>query len=212
MAISGRSGNVKATAATATTAAAEDFDLVAGTTASYQIVDTAMRHWDLNPNTAGRPRILVDGSTAGVPSYDVNYVQGIITFSSDPGSTAVTGDVEYVTASNIAAGRSWTLNVNADLFEATVFSSSGWREFTRNQQGGTVSVGAYHDGSTAPWFDNINLNLPVVLELYPDNSAGDRYECYAYMTGDSVDAAVDSLIGETLDFQVHGAIYYTTSA
>lgn len=211
MAIAGKNANVYITAQTATTSLAEDFDLVSGTTATYQIVSSSKRHWDVT--SATRPRILVSASTVGVPSYDVNYVQGIVTFSSAPASTAVTGDVEWVQASEVAEGRAWQLNVTQDLFETPIFGSGGWRTFSPNVVGATVNISRYAQGTTdgAEFFDLLNTDSQFIVELYADETAADKYEAYGYVTQDSIQGSVDGVFEESVDININGAVYYTTS-
>jgi len=214
MALAGKDANVYITAATPTTAAGETFNAVAGSSVSHQITASSKRHWEREPDTVGRPRMLVGGTTVGVPEYDINYVQGIITFASTV-SGAVTGDVEWLTSASIAEGREWQLSVDRDLFEVSTFDSGGWREFQENINGATASVSRYWStGGTGggEFFDMMNVEQDVILQLRPDESAGDAYEGYAKITADSVAAAVDGIVGESIDFTIDGALYYTTSA
>jgi len=213
MALAGKSANVYITATVPTTAAGEAFSAVGGSSVSHQINTAANRHWTRDPDTAGRPRMLVGGTTAGVPTYDVNYVQGIVTFASTV-SGAVTGDVEYLTASSIAEGREWSLTVDRDMFEISTFDSGGWREFQQNVNGAQASVGRYWSTGGlggGDFFDRINADTDCILEMYPSSTAGDKYEAYAYITADSVAVAVDGIVGEAIDFTIDGALYYTTS-
>lgn len=213
MALAGKDANVYITATTPTTALAEAFSAVAGSSVSHQIDSAAHRHWTRDPNTAGRPRMLIGGSTVGVPTYDVNYVQGIVTFASTV-SGVVTGDVEYLTASSVAEGREWSLQVDRDMFEVSTFDSGGWREFQQNVNGAQASVARYWStggGGGGDFFDRINTDTDCVLELYPSSTAGDRYEAYAFITSDAIGAAVDGIVGESIDFTIDGAVYWTTS-
>lgn len=213
MAIAGKSANVYITATTPTTATAEAFSAVAGSSVQWQITDTSKRRWTRDPDTATRPRILIGGSTAAVPEYDVNYVQGIVTMASTI-SGVITGDVEYLTASSVAEGREWSLAVDRDLFEVSTFDSGGWREFQQNVNGASASVGRYWStggGGGGEFFDRINADTDCVLEMRPDASAGDMYEAYAYISSDQIAAAVDGIVGESIEFTIDGAVYYTTS-
>ena len=214
MALAGKSASVKITATVPTTALAETFTAVAGSSVAYQIDDTTMRHWERNPNTTTRPRMLWGGSTAGVSSYTVNHVQGIVTFASTT-ATAVTGDVEYLTASAVAQGREWSLNVDRDMFEVSTFQSGGWREFQQNVNGAQVSIGRYFIGpgstSASEIFDRLNVDQDLIVELLPSDSAGDRYEGYAFITSDQIEASVDGIVGENFDLTIDGTLYYTTS-
>lgn len=213
MALAGKNANIYITATVPTTAAAEAFSAVAGSSVKWQITDAAKRHWTRDPDTATRPRIMIGASTAAVPAYDVNYVQGIVTMASTISGT-ITGDVEYLTASSIAEGREWSLNIDRDLFEVSTFDSGGWREFQQNVSGAQASVARYY--STNPVgagdiFDRMNADSDCILEMYPNTTAGDKYEAYAYITSDAISAAVDGIVGESVDFTIDGHVYYTTS-
>jgi len=213
MALAGKDANVYITASTPTTSLAEAFNAVGGSSVSHQITASTKRHWERIPDTVGRPRMLVAGSTVGVPSYDVNYVQGIVTFASTV-SGAVTGDVEWLTSASIAEGREWSLTVDRDLFEVSTFDSGGWRDYQENINGAQASVARYWStggGGGGEFFDRINVDQDVILSLRPDQAAGDAYEGYAKITANSVAAAVDGIIGESIDFTIDGALYYTTS-
>lgn len=210
MALAGKSANVKITSATATTATAETFSAVSGSSVAWRIDDATMRHWDRNPNTAGRPRMLISASTVGVPAYSVNYVQGIVTFASTTAGP-VTGDVEYVTSAVVADGREWSLNVDRDLFEVSTFESSGWRDFQQNMNGAQVSIARYHQSTESDLFDRLNVDQDVLVELLPSATAGDRYEGWAFITSDQIQAAVDGIVGESADLTIDGPLYYTTS-
>ena len=157
--------------------------------------------------------MLVAGTTVGVPEYDINYVQGIVTFASTV-SGAVTADIEWLTSASIAEGREWSLQVDRDLFEVSTFDSGGWREFQENINGATASVSRYWStggGGGGEFFDMMNVEQDVILQLRPDETAADAYEGYAKITADSVAAAVDGIVGESIDFTIDGALYYTTS-
>jgi hypothetical protein len=37
-----------------------------------------------------------------------------------------------------------------------------------------------------------------------------KYESYAYVTSDQVGAAVDSIVGESVELTINGQLYYST--
>ena len=98
-AVTGKGAKVKYTAATYSTAAAEGFTSISPTTdrTDFRITDGTKRHWARETSTGGAllPLMFVN-STAHVGDFDVNYVQGKVTF--DPALTTaesalVTGTV-----------------------------------------------------------------------------------------------------------------------
>ena len=214
MALAGKDANVYITATVGTTATAEPFSAVGGSSVAWQVTASSKRHWDRTPGTAARPRMPVNASTVGVPSYDVDYVRGIVTFASTVSGT-VTGDIEWLNVASVAEGREWSLNIDRDLFEVSTFDSGGWREFQQNVNGAQASVARYWStggGGGGDFFDRINADTDCVLELLPSSTAGDKYEAYAYITADSIAAAVDGIVSESIDFTIDGPVYYTTSA
>jgi hypothetical protein len=91
------------------------------------------------------------GSTTLVAAadYTINHVQGIFNWvTGDPSTGTYQADIRYLTATNVAGGREWTLNVEQEAFEVTEFGSSGWRQFQPNMAGATVTIGRYWNDST----------------------------------------------------------------
>ena len=158
-------------------------------------------------------------STAHVGDFDVNYVQGKVTF--DPALTTaesalVTGTVYWLAASYLPWTRSFTADIQTDMLDVTSFSTTTgtvqWRSFVGGLSGATVDLGRIVDTpttSTPMWFDRLNTDQDVVLELHMASTY--KYEAYARVEGDAWDASVDGLQNENVTLRVDGPLYYATT-
>lgn len=212
MPLSGRNADIRATSVTATSSTnnACTRSTGAGSSPGYvQINSTARRHWD--PDSTPVLYRAAGGSTSAVSStnFDVNYVQGKFEWrTGDPSTGTYTADVAYLTASQVASGREWSLNVESDMFEVSVFGSSGWKEFMPNLNGATVTVNRYWTDTT--FFDHLVLANKFLVELVVNSAEGWKYEGFAYATGAQAQAAVDNIIGEGIQLTIDGQLYFTT--
>jgi hypothetical protein len=137
-------------------------------------------------------------------------VQGRFEFGSTQPTGTYTADVEYLVTSQVAAGREWSLSVEADMFEVSTFGSSGWEEFQPNLNGATVSIGRYWTDGT--FMDYMVADNPrFVVEMVPLNagSTSARYEGFARVQSDNPSASVDAIVGETINLVIDGQLYYT---
>jgi hypothetical protein len=208
MALAGRNAFLKAASVTATTSTgnAATRSTGVGGTGYVQVNSTARRHWE----PTSTPTLYLNSTAVSSTNYNVNYVQGKFQWrTGDPVAGTYTADVEYLTVSNVGGGREWQLNVEQDMFEITEFGSSGWKEYQPNMAGGTVSVSRYWTDAT--FFDHLTLSNKFLVELGVNSASGDRFEAFAYMTGDQHQAAVDSLVSEGMSLTIDGAIYYSTA-
>src|SRR3990167_9509713 len=214
MAVSGNKASVKVTSASFTNSTNQAATLTTATKV-LKLNTEARRHWDRDSTTY--PRVYVPGSTASAlakTKYVVNYVQGSVTFTTPRAAGTYTMDVSWATASSFANANQWTLNVDAGLIETNVFGST-WKTSIAGLRSATVSLSGFnpiHGGSTNPTvYDYINAETDLIVELYPVTTAGNKYEAYAWMSGDQIQAAVDAAIGESVDLTIDGTLYFTTS-
>ncbi len=221
MPLAGRDADVGVTALVATSSTDEPATRSTGPGASttiagfVQITDASRRHFERDGGVD--PVLFVEalGSTTLVPSsdYTVNSVQGIFTWKlgADPSTGVYTADIPFLTVSSVAGGREWGLTVEADMFEVSTFGSSGWKQFQPNLAGASVSIGRYWADST--FFDYMAVDALFVVELTPDSGDGStsaRYEGFARIGSDQTNAAVDAIVGETINMVVDGQLYFTT--
>lgn len=203
MPLSGRNADIRATSVTATTSTGNAATL-AGSGLAVQINSTSRRYWD--PDST--PVLYLNSTAVPAANYSVNYVQGQFEFSSTQPTGTYTIDANYLTATQVANGREWQLNVEADMFEVSVFGSSGWKEFMPNLNGATVSINRYWTDTT--FFDHLTLSNKFLVSLVVNSAAGWRYEGFAYATADQVQTAVDNIVSEGLQLTIDGQLYFST--
>lgn len=213
MPLAGRSAALKATALTGTTSTgvACTRSTGAGTANGYvQVTNPALRH--IEPDTT--PALYLEapaGSTNLVSStaYTVNYVQGKFEWKAgDPSTGTYTADYSYVTASNVAGGREWTLNVESEAFEVTEFGSGGWKEYQPNLNSAQITISKYWTDPT--FFDYMSVDGKFLVELIVNSTQGWKYETYARVVSDQNGASVDSLVTEQINLVADGQVYFTT--
>jgi hypothetical protein len=215
-AISGHKAAVKVTSAAVTTSTNQAATLSSGDAVTLQINAVAQRHWD--DSSTSHPKVydhsVSTGTALSSTLYTINYVQGKVVFKAVR-STANTYmmDVQYVTASSWANANQWSMNVDQPILDATVFGST-WREGQPGLRTAGVSLGGFWNvagvSTDANAFEYIDTDTKVILELHPE-SGEYMYEAYAWVTGDQVQASVDSLVGESIEFTVDGPMYSSTS-
>ena len=203
MPLAGRNADVKVTSLTATTSTGNAASL-SSNGLYVQIDSTARRHWDPD----GTPVLYLNSTAVSSTAYSVNNVQGRFEFSSTQSTGTYTIDADYLTASQVASGREWQLNVEADMFEVSTFGSSGWKQYQPNLNGASVSIGKYWVDST--FIDYMAVDAKFIVELYPNLASGERYEAFARIVSDQPQASVDSIVSETINLEVDGALYWTT--
>ena len=222
-AVTGKGAKVKVTSATYSTAAAEAFTSISPTTdrIEFRITDGTKRHWARITSTGGPlPPLMLVNSTAHVGDFDVNYVQGKVTF--DPALTTadvVTGTVYWHTASFLPWTRSFTMDVNTDMLDVTAFSTTTgtvqWRSFVGGLSGATINLGTIvatastSTGYQPMWFDRLNTDEDILVELHMASTY--KFEGWARIEGDSWAAPIDGLQTEDVTLTVDGPLYYATT-
>lgn len=213
-AISGKAARIKHTAATATSST-NNAATLSTDGVTLQIDSTALRHWDKYNSTALR---VFDTSTEISSSdFDVNWVQGKVTFDSARSTgNSYTIDCETFTSSFLVGGRSWTVDASVNDLETTTFSTDAtdakWRSFIGGLSDATVSVSQlYPSGDTGPlWFDRINADQRVLVQLWTDHGASNRYEGWGVITRDGISNDLDGLVEQSVDVRLDGQLYFTT--
>ena len=101
----------------------------------------------------------------------------------------------------------WSLSPSVDEKDVTTFKSAvesgGWKSFIPLLKGWTASAEAF-------WGDHRffeSLGKMVIIKLFTDaGAAQDGMEGYAIVTSDSVEAPVDDVVEEAIDFQGVGPL------
>jgi len=160
------------------------------------------KRW-LNPATATTVKI----DSSAVAPQAIVHAGGFVRFASGVAAgSSVTIDGQYFTAVNKLAGaKQWSLDMQADELDVTSWDSGSWREFMTVIKSATASFDKW-------WFDQFFLSYlqnttMVGLELRAKDDK--RYYCYGNVTSDSIKAASEGAIEESINVRVTGPVEYT---
>ena len=160
------------------------------------------KRW-LNPAVA--VAVKVDGVITAPQA--IVHAGGFVRFASGVAAgSSVTIDGQYFTAVNKLAGaKQWSLDMQADELDVTSWDSGSWREFMTVIKSATASFDKW-------WFDQFFLvyiqdTTAVGLELRTKDDK--RYYCYGNVTSDSIKAASEGAIEESINVRVTGPVEYT---
>ncbi len=217
-AISGKLARIRYGALTATSSTNQAATIAAGGI-NLQINTTSRRRWD---PTSTHVHVYGGGSSSTMISpamYTVDYALGRVRFStahSTAPTKAYTLDVPWIATSYLGQAKSWTLNTNVDMLDATAFSTAAagaaWRTFVPGLADATVTVSRFFDSSsTGPiLLDRALLGTPFYLELVLNSTDQAQYVCYGHVQDDQFTENVGDLVAEEVTFKPTGPIYYTT--
>ncbi len=132
---------------------------------------------------------------------------GSVKFSSSTGGTpALVGDLA-----------SWSLNVSQDAFEATVFGSSGWRQFQPNLTGAQGNVAGFWNVQSSTAMKALQTKIlglstaPAKISLLVDNTEQNGYTAEVWISEIQLGASVDALVPFSANITAHGAVSYSTT-
>ena len=210
MPIQGRSAALRVTGTVATTstgvAATRSTGPGAGALTGHVRINNVAQQI-IDPDST--PVLLLNSTAVPATDYSVNHIQGKFQWNAgDPPVGTYTANIEYLTATSVAGGREWSLNIDQDMLEVTEFGSSGWKEYQPNMAGAGGSFTRYWNDPT--FFDYVETSQRFVIELVTNSADNNRYQGFAYVNSDQLGASVDSLVTETVNYQVDGAVYYST--
>jgi hypothetical protein len=182
---------------------------------SIQINATGRRHWDRS--ATAEPDLFLNSTLVPSTAFDlVNKVQGIFALNESRSSTGTyTIDCHFLTSTFLTGGQEWSVDVDVDMLETTSFSTSTgntqWRTFTPGLSEATASIERLvSTGDTGPvFFDRLNLPSDLIIELVTDDAV--RFEGYARVSADGWNASVDELTVESVDLQIDGPLYFSTT-
>ena len=208
---SGKRARIRVAASASVSSTDEAFSAVAGTTNQFRPTATGRRHWD---RSSSRPIVSVGGATS-TGTFEVNYVQGIITFATSPVG-AVTADIQYHTATYLGDGRQWEINPEVDSLDDTSFSTTTddvtWRTFKSGLSGWTVDIDQFLSASSAPtFFDQVNTEDDLLVELVADGSSGDRWEGWGRVESVSPSVPIEELAMQGVTIRGDGLLAFTTT-
>lgn len=181
-----------------------------------QITDSTKRL--LNPN---KPPTWTD--TGGKNVLTVDYVRGKAVFDGAVTVVTVTGDLSHVVEGalqNVGYLLGWDLSLSVELAEIQA-SGDKWKSYVAGYGGGSGSADAYFIAGQSA-LDAITEAVTAggeqffLLELFnydPDqDQTGDHFLCWATITGIREGARLNQVVQETINFQVHGYVAFTSNA
>lgn len=167
---------------------------------TYIITDTAKRIWDLN--TA----IVVED--AGVPtteSYTLNRLTGEVVFVTVDAGRVITVTGAYVVLTTVAESKSFTFSGSRDSLDITAFQDE-YREYVSGLLTGTADLGRNYETDVV-LSDLLFDGVVKVIEYYPV-STGDPIRFYGLATANAVDAAAETIVEESLSFQITNELQF----
>lgn len=161
---------------------------------NYTITDTDKTLWDLETEI-----VVEDGGVATTEDYTVSRLTGTVTFDSVDAGRTITVTGAYVTPTEIAQAKSYSLGGSLDTYDSTYFQKA-FREFKSGNATGTVDLSRWW--TTDDFFNDMILADDIrILELYP-NTGLTPFRCFARISADSISAAVDGLVEESISFTI----------
>ena len=198
--LSGNIADVYICSGTGTTFTDEATTLVSGTT--YQITDASKRIID----TTSAITVKDGATTLASTAYTVVPGTGKVILAAAPsGAVTVTG--KYLTASQLAQCTKWSANIGPNLQDVSVFGSA-WEQKAAVLQKGSITVNRFY--ATGAYFYT-QLNVPMVVTLYENQSGGARYVAVCQMETDALEVSEGAIQGENVSFTTTGNVDYASS-
>jgi hypothetical protein len=183
---------------------------------TYTISNAAKRYWD--DSAAVTYRTSTNGGTSWTGYLPTNLaaagatplaqcVGGKIIFSAaQPAATILQVSGNYFPFSQCGQGHEWSLDVDSDLLDSTMFQSA-WKQYTATEHFASIKFARYFlDGY---FFQAINSGAKIVVIAYVDATALTRYDFFAFAKTDSIKADVKGLVEESLTLTATGNVYFT---
>lgn len=181
-------------------------------------------HW-YRPTTQARrfadPAVapLVYYNAILVPATDYTFCPagGIVKFNTSPGALAVTMDYSYLTIAQCGGAHEWSLGLEQDIADVSVFGSTWKSKLPVGELAGAVSLNrwwiderfqAWLAQDTSVLMTNVNPGPKILLSLYTSFASNLRYECMGTIKGDSVKAAQAGTVDEEIQIESEGTISY----
>lgn len=166
----------------------------------YQVANVAYRYWPLNVAIT----VKKNGSiiTSG---FTLERAGGFVVFDAALLATdVVTVSGQALTLVQCGGFFNWSVDMKAELQEATTFASGGWKEHVLTVEGWSGKAEAY-------WGDDRffkSLGEILVVKLFVDSGASQRcFEGFAIVTSDSIETSVDKIVSEKIEFEGIGPLY-----
>lgn len=170
----------------------------------YQVTDPALRYW----SPASPVIVKVDGEVVS-SGFSLEYVGGFVVFDVAQGDGEVTVSASALTLIQAGGFFNWSVDFESDIHDVTTFDvetpeEKGWRKYVQGLKGWSGSAEAYW-GNTR-FFDSLGKLL--VIKLFIDSGVSQAcLEGFAVINGEGIEASVDEIIQETVDFTGSGPLY-----
>lgn len=161
---------------------------------TYQISASTKRILDLNTSI-----IVKDDGTATSESYEIDYLNGSVTFDSVDAGRVITITGAYLTPATVATADKFSISITGDALDITPFNSDGDREFEQGLISGTATLSRFH-ATDDLLIDPILDGETAIIELYLTDT--DILRCYGVYTTNGQESPVEALIKETVTFQI----------
>jgi hypothetical protein len=176
---------------------------------TYSITNQVYRYWDPNATV----QVQVNGAAPGV-GYKVQHCGGKLIFASQlaPGDV-VTVKCNYFPYSKVAGANTATLTLEREMIKDTRLGDSCQRVIP-GPKNATISLEqAWTDATFYGMLTSGRLVGIVVHDAGTYNvdstAGGPRYECYGYVKSDQAKLEASGIMGETVEFESAGEIYYS---
>lgn len=170
----------------------------------------------LNPNA-----IPVFTDSGGKLVTQINFTNGTAIFDGNVTIVTVTGNNGYIPAAalkKVGYLIDWSLNVTLDMADCSRMGQA-WKEALPGQAGGSGSANGYFIATESLW---LNLKKAIeggakyfLLQLFnydPDqDQTGDHINAWVSFTSFNLAADIGSVVKETVNFQINGAISFTAN-
>jgi len=167
----------------------------------YTITDEDCRYIDKNSNVT-----VYINDEAVSSGWWIEHLGGTVNFISplDP-QDEVTVSGKRVIVEQAGGFFNWSVELKADISDITTFESGGFKETLPTIKGFLVTAECYWANEKL----SQRAGREVIVALYLDTSPGKkRYEGYAIVSSDSIEASVDDVINESIEFEGTDRLYY----
>lgn len=169
----------------------------------YTIDDRELRYWDRDvPIVVERDAVVVPAT-----EYRIQHAGGRIHFreAQDPGAV-ITVSGNYYSVVTAIESREFTLTLDRELTDVTVFESDGWRERLAGVGGATGTVSGFFNKNNL-FTERLLTQKPLVLELQPDAANdGEIFGLYVVMSSQELAAAVEGAVETSVPWESDGDI------
>lgn len=173
----------------------------------YTIDDRELRYWDRDvPIVVER-----DGVVVPPAEYRIQHAGGRIHFreAQDPAAVITVSGAWFAVVTAVEC-REFTLSLEREITDVTVFESNGWRERLAGVGGATGTVSGFYNANNL-FTPRLLAQKPLVLELQPDAANnGEIFALYVVMSSQELSAAVEGAVETSVPWESDGEILIET--